>query len=155
MFLLRNTVLISLLKNSAYFMTVNLRTGLPWWHSLYLSANEREARYAGLIPGSGRSPGGRHGNPLQYSCLENLMGRGAWRVTFQLTTRKVKCLHPKVKGNNEEKQRESAQIKGYLEPVRLALTFKGGCWWGSGKRIHLPMQETQVRPLGQLDHLEN
>ena len=80
MFLLRNTVLISLLKNSAYFMTVNLRTGLPWWHSLYLSANEREARYAGLIPGSGRSPGGRHGNPLQYSCLENLMGRGAWRA---------------------------------------------------------------------------
>ena len=82
MFLLRNTVLISLLKNSAYFMTVNLRTGLPWWHCLYLSPNEGEAWYRGLIPGLGRSPGGRHGNPLQYSCLENLMGRGAWRVTF-------------------------------------------------------------------------
>ena len=34
---------------------------------------------AGLIPGSGRSPGGGHGNPLQYSCLENPMDRGAWR----------------------------------------------------------------------------
>ena len=34
-----------------------------------------------LIPGSRRSPGGRHGNPLQYSCLENLMDRGAWRAT--------------------------------------------------------------------------
>ena len=32
----------------------------------------------GLIPGSGRSPGGRHGNSLQYSCLENPMDRGAW-----------------------------------------------------------------------------
>ena len=32
----------------------------------------------GSIPGLGRSPGGRHGNPLQYSCLENLIGRGAW-----------------------------------------------------------------------------
>ena len=32
------------------------------------------------IPGSGRSPGGGHGNPLQYSCLENLMDRGAWRA---------------------------------------------------------------------------
>ena len=32
----------------------------------------------GLIPGSGRSPGGGHGNPLQYSCLENPMDRGAW-----------------------------------------------------------------------------
>ena len=30
------------------------------------------------IPGFGRSPGGRHGNPLQYSCLGNLMDRGAW-----------------------------------------------------------------------------
>ena len=33
----------------------------------------------GLIPGSGRSPGEGHGNPLQYSCLENPMDRGAWQ----------------------------------------------------------------------------
>ena len=33
-----------------------------------------------LIPGLGRSPGGGHGNPLQYSCLENSMDRGAWRA---------------------------------------------------------------------------
>ena len=36
------------------------------------------ARYAGLIPGSGRSPGGGHSNPRQYSCLETPMDRGAW-----------------------------------------------------------------------------
>ena len=36
---------------------------------------------ADLIPGSGRSPGGRHGNPLQDSCLETHMDRGAWRAT--------------------------------------------------------------------------
>ena len=35
----------------------------------------------GSIPGSGRSPGEGNGNPLQYSCLENPMGRGAWRAT--------------------------------------------------------------------------
>ena len=35
----------------------------------------------GLIPGPGRSPGGGNGNPLQYSCLENSMDRGAWRAT--------------------------------------------------------------------------
>ena len=35
----------------------------------------------GLIPGLGRSPGEGHGNPLQYSCLENPMDRGAWRAT--------------------------------------------------------------------------
>ena len=36
---------------------------------------------AGSIPGSGRSPGGGNGNPLQYSCMENSMDRGAWRAT--------------------------------------------------------------------------
>ena len=36
----------------------------------------------GSIPGSGRSPGEGHGNPLQYSCLENPMDRGAWWATI-------------------------------------------------------------------------
>ena len=35
----------------------------------------------GSVPGWGRSPGGGHGNLLQYSCLENPMDRGAWRAT--------------------------------------------------------------------------
>ena len=38
----------------------------------------------GVIPGLGRSPGGRHGNPLQYSCLENPMDRGAWQATVHV-----------------------------------------------------------------------
>ena len=37
---------------------------------------------AGLIPGSGRSPGVGNGNPVQYSCLEYSMDRGAWRATI-------------------------------------------------------------------------
>ena len=40
--------------------------------------NLGDVRDAGSIPGSGRSPGGGHGHPLQYSCLENPMDRGAW-----------------------------------------------------------------------------
>ena len=43
-------------------------------------ANAGDIREVGLIPGSGRSPGGRHGNPLQYSYLENPKDRGAWRA---------------------------------------------------------------------------
>ena len=43
-------------------------------------ANAGALRDAGLILGLGRSPGGGHGNPLQYSCLENPMDRGAWRA---------------------------------------------------------------------------
>ena len=46
-----------------------------------LPANTRDIRDVGLISGSGRSPGGGHGNPLQYSCLENPMDRGAWPAT--------------------------------------------------------------------------
>ena len=40
-----------------------------------LSANEGDVRDVGSISGSGRSPGGGHGNPLQYSCLKNLQGQ--------------------------------------------------------------------------------
>ena len=41
----------------------------------------------GSIPGSGRSPGEGNGNPLQYSCLENPMDRGAWRATVHRITK--------------------------------------------------------------------
>ena len=44
-------------------------------------ASACNARDPGLIPGLERSPGDGNGNPLQYSCLENLMDRGAWRAT--------------------------------------------------------------------------
>ena len=47
----------------------------------------------GLIPGSGRSPGGGHGNPLQYSCLENPMDRAAWRIIVH----RVPKSHPRPK----------------------------------------------------------
>ena len=43
-----------------------------------LPANTGNIKDTGSILGSGRSPGGGHGNPLQYSCLENPMDRGAW-----------------------------------------------------------------------------
>ena len=51
-----------------------------------LPANAGEVRDAGLIPGSGRSPVEGHGNPLQYSCLENPMDRGACRTTVHRVT---------------------------------------------------------------------
>ena len=44
-------------------------------------ANAGDIRDAGLIHGLGRSPGGEHGNPLQYSCLENPVDRGARQAT--------------------------------------------------------------------------
>ena len=52
-----------------------------------LPINNGNTRDMGLIPGWGRSPGGGHGNPLQYSCLENPMDRGAWRATVHRVTK--------------------------------------------------------------------
>ena len=46
-----------------------------------LPANAGDIRDVGSILGPGISPGGEHGAPLQYSCLENAMDRGAWRAT--------------------------------------------------------------------------
>ena len=46
-----------------------------------LAATAGDTRDLGSIPGSRRSPGGGHGNPLQYSCLDNSMDRGAWQST--------------------------------------------------------------------------
>ena len=46
-----------------------------------LSANAGDVRDTGSVSGLGRSPGGQHGNPFQYSCLKNPMGRGAWQAT--------------------------------------------------------------------------
>ena len=65
-----------------------------FWHGVTLHgasqvmpASAGDRRDVGLIPGSGRSPGGGHGNPLQDSCLENPMDRGAWRATVQRVTK--------------------------------------------------------------------
>jgi len=57
---------------------------------LWCISGEESACNAGdvnLIPGLGRCPGGRNGNPLQYSCLGNDMDRGAWRATVRSVAR--------------------------------------------------------------------
>ena len=50
-------------------------------------ANAGDTRDVDSILGLGRSPGEGHGNPLQYSCLKNLLDRGAWRVTVHSVTK--------------------------------------------------------------------
>ena len=48
--------------------------------------NTGDVRAMGPIPGSERSPGGGHGNPFQYSCLENPKARGVWQATVHRVT---------------------------------------------------------------------
>ena len=69
---------------SVHYLCVCIHVNLASWMVLEgknLPANAEDIRDLGLIPGSGRSPGGGHGNPLQYSHLENLMDRGVWQAT--------------------------------------------------------------------------
>ena len=57
-------------------------SGVPRWLSdKGFTCSAENAGHLGSTPGSGRSPGGESGNPLQYSCLEHLMEREAWRAT--------------------------------------------------------------------------
>ena len=51
-----------------------------------LSANAGDIKDTGSVPGLGRSPGGEHGTPLQYFCLENPMDREAWWATVYRIT---------------------------------------------------------------------
>jgi len=52
-----------------------------------LPVNTGDIRDMGLIPEFGRSPGRGHGNPLQYTCLENPIYRGAWQATVHRSQR--------------------------------------------------------------------
>ena len=71
---------IGIYITDSFFCTAETNTGIPRWHS---GKNPPiNAGDLGLIPGLGRSPGGQNGNPLHFSCLENLVDRGAWQATF-------------------------------------------------------------------------
>ena len=81
--------------------------GFSWWLSGKESAcNAGAAGDVGLIPGLARSPEGVHGNPLQYSCLENPRDRRAWwaaiyGVAQSQTTLKSLSMHAStVEGND-------------------------------------------------------
>ena len=67
------------LGNHSQYPAINQKKGFP---AGSVGKNPpAKAGDAGLIAGQGRSPGGGNGHPLQYSCLEDPMGRGAWRAT--------------------------------------------------------------------------
>ena len=59
-------------------------------------ANAGGIRDADSVPGLGRSPGGRFGNPLQYSCLKNHMDRGAWQATVHTVAKSLTQLKQRM-----------------------------------------------------------
>ena len=75
------------------FLPRSKRLLISWLQSPSASgkepANTGDLRDVGLIPGLGRSPEGRHSFPVQYSCLENPMDRGAWWATVHGVTKQL------------------------------------------------------------------
>ena len=80
LFLLSQALFVCLLKLLYFKLLLKLQKGVSGWFSDKESiCNTGDTKDTGSIPESGRSPGGGHGNPLQYSCLENPLDRGAWQ----------------------------------------------------------------------------
>ena len=71
-----------------YTCKVQLLYGLPDGSAGKESTFNAGDTDVGSVPGLGRSPGEGNGNPLQYSCLENPMNRGAWQATVQRVTKR-------------------------------------------------------------------
>ena len=82
-----------------------------------------------MTPGSERAPGGGHGNPLQYSCLENPMGRGAWQeslIELDMTER----LSMRAHTNSEARIKVSSLLLIELEgSLRKAMKITGQVDW--------------------------
>ena len=76
----------------------------------------------GSIPGLGRFPGGGHGNPLQYSCQENPMDRGAWRATVHGVTKEwdtEQLTHRAGKANGRRRDHVHVRLKAALQAAAL------------------------------------
>ena len=134
---------------------VRVGPNLTWLVSLWISlvpqclmsclskdftCNGRDSGVIGSIPGSRRSPGGRHSNPLQYSCLENPRDRGAWWATVHGVTKRhnwsewacTKCYKKGRLGHQKwTSKMHTHQAKTMWRPQ----------WAGS----HLPAKKTDLR----------
>ena len=98
-----------------YLCTLKRRWGFPGGAVVKnLPANAGDTGDTGSITGSGRYPGTENGNPLQYSCLENLMNRGAWWAP----------VHRVTKGWTQMKRLSTNKKQEVLKPSRALWGFQ-------------------------------
>ena len=88
------------------------------------------------IPGMGRSPGGGHDNPLQYSCLENPMDRGIWQAIVHVVAKETQLKQLSMHARNDNKQNINQYIplqpafctRKPLKEIRQIFFLKGIQW---------------------------
>ena len=99
-----------------------------------LPANAWDIRDEGSIPGLGRSPGGGHSYPLQYSCLENPMDRGAWQATVHSITQSQVWLK-RVSVHSHSKDKRSLSLWPPLQRRPLEFCLPPAPW-NLGQKSH-------------------
>ena len=116
---------------------------------LFRSESTCNAGNTGSNPGSGRSPGGGNGNPLQYSCLENPMDRGAWWATVNGIARVRHDIVQQLSSNNCILFYTSQYCKVSVQPHRRQLTRLLHPWDSPGKNTgigcHFLLQCMEVK----------
>ena len=109
---------------------VRQKQGFPWWLSGKDSGcSAGAAGDTSLFPGLGRSPGGGHGNPVQYSCLENLMDRGAWWATVHRVAKSWTWLKRLNAHTHRQNQRE-------WSPGLISPHHQGKHFWNLRSQLH-------------------
>ena len=112
--------------------------GFPQVALVVKNPNAKDNRDVSSIPGSGRSLAGGHGNPLQYSCLENPTDRGAWRATVQGGPKesdmtKVLSMHCVVScstgSNSETPWTQGSNLPSLESPALTGGFFTTGTTW--------------------------
>ena len=122
-----------------------------------LPANAGDVRGAGSIPGSGRPPRGGGSNPLQHSCLESPLDRGAWRATVHgVAKSQTRLKRPSTHAPDEQisESHTRAQSQGHLSNVRGRVQVDSGARHkdlppnpgSSGSRAALSRRTGSCRP---------
>ena len=96
-----------------------------------MPANAGNIRDVGSVPESGRSPGGGHGNPTQYSSLENPMDRGAWQAkVYRVTQSWTRQLEPDMEQQTGSKLGKEYVKAVYCHPAYLTSIHHEKRWAG-------------------------
>ena len=101
-------------------------------------ANADDPRDMGSVPKSGGSPGEGHGNPLQYSCLENSMDRRAWRATVHGVAKNRIWLSAHAHTHTQSQLRHFTSVHQLTYPNAM---LPGTSWYQSTKTPVLPRKE--------------